>query len=296
MQVQHAQSTNYQLLDFGSGRKLEQFGPVVLDRLCPAAEGVALRSSGLWRDSNLKLPEQANSMPRMREPWLVSFPLDAESAAGSSLRFQLKVTPFGHVGVFPEQLQHWRWLSQLGSKWQSAAEAQGEQARKLKALNLFAYTGGSTMALAFGGAEVVHVDASAPAVAWARSNAQLNELEQHPIRWIVEDARKFVQREIRRGSSYDIVVLDPPSYGHGPTGKPWDLATEWTELLAGCMELLKHSLRPRLLWTGHSDVPSALSIIEFANSFRDWQSTTDRNQLCDLSGRQLDAGYYVLLE
>jgi 23S rRNA (cytosine1962-C5)-methyltransferase len=285
-------AAGYRLLDFGNARKLEQFGSVTLDRPCPAAEGAFPTAPDLWSEATIRLPGQAHRPPSVPDPWLVSFPLKANSAV-ERLHFQLKITPFGHVGVFPEQLQQWLWLYDHSSKQSVLGGDRPASSEKHRALNLFAYTGGSTMALALGGAAVAHVDASAPAVAWARSNAQLNNLENHPIRWIVEDARKFVQREIKRGNQYDIIVLDPPSYGHGPTGKAWDLANEWEELLTDCLQLLDNSRHARLLWTGHSESPTAKDIVNFIAQTKSWHSDTGRSTLADINGRILDAGYYV---
>ena len=133
--------------------------------------------------------------------------------AHGPLQFELKRTDFGHLGLFPEQAENWDWI----------AERVAAAGRPLKVLNLFAYTGGSTLAAAAAGAEVVHVDAAKNIVAWARRNAELSGLADAPIRWIAEDAMKFVKRELKRGNRYDAVILDPPSYGHGPQGEVWRL-------------------------------------------------------------------------
>ena len=137
---------------------------------------------------------------------------------------ELRPTPFGHLGVFPEQAANWDWL----------AERIRQAGRPLRLLNLFAYTGGSTLAAAAAGAEVVHVDAARNVVTWARHNAQLSGLDAAPIRWIAEDVQKFVAREIRRKNEYDGVILDPPSYGHGPRGQAWNLPRDLGPLLEAC--------------------------------------------------------------
>lgn len=276
---------HYQLLDFGSGRKLEQFGSVVLDRPCPAADFQVKRDPQLWSKADVVLPIE-DVRPRLPSHWPVEFLLQQDSPR-ISLELGLKLTPFGHVGVFPEQFAQWRWLvDQVTRATQSTHTP-------VRALNLFAYTGGSTLSLATAGAHVTHVDASAPSVAWARENATANHLEGHPIRWIVEDASKFVAREIRRGNAYDIIVLDPPSYGHGPSGKAWNLSDHWEDLFSGCMKLLeKSSLIGRLLWTGHSDMPSP-QMLEHLLDNLGWQTETGRSQLQDNAERFLDAGFYV---
>ena len=131
------------------------------------------------------------------------------------------------MGLFPEQADNWAWIDERVRK----------AGRPLKVLNLFAYTGGSTLAAAAAGAETVHVDAAKNIVAWARRNAELSDLPAAPIRWIVEDARKFVKRELRRGNRYDAVILDPPSYGHGPRGEVWRLPKHLPRLLSLCGQL-----------------------------------------------------------
>jgi 23S rRNA (cytosine1962-C5)-methyltransferase len=144
----------------------------------------------------------------------------------------LRTTPAGQVGVFPEQAANWDWI---GKRVRAAQ-------RPLKVLNLFAYTGGSTLAAAAAGAEVVHVDAARNVVQWARDNADLSGLSEAPIRWIDEDAGKFVRRELRRGNRYDAVILDPPSYGHGPKGEPWKIVQHLPGLLADCADVTKGQL------------------------------------------------------
>jgi len=154
---------------------------------------------------------------------------------GSTL--ELKLTDFGHVGVFPEHAVNWDWITHQ-------LRASGET---LKVLNLFAYTGGATIAAVAGGAEVVHVDAAQNAVLWARRNTQASDMGAAAIRWITEDVRKFVQREIKRGNKYHGVVLDPPSYGHGPKGEVWKLQDHLPELLQMCADLTAADRRFLLL-------------------------------------------------
>jgi len=149
---------------------------------------------------------------------------DRWTIAHDSIRLELKRSEFGHVGVFPEQAESWDWIV-------ARLRAVGGP---VKMLNLFAHTGGSTLAAAAAWAKVVHVDAARNVVAWARRNAEISGLAGAPIRWIAEDAVKFVRRELKRGSGYDAVVLDPPSYGHGPRGEVWRLSTHLPKLLQGC--------------------------------------------------------------
>jgi 23S rRNA (cytosine1962-C5)-methyltransferase len=155
-----------------------------------------------------------------------------------AFRLLLKTTPFGHVGVFPEQQGNWRWIAERIVQWQRASGQTPDRPNGPKVLNLFAYTGGSTLAAAAAGAHVVHLDAARNVVNWARENAVASDLAETPIRWIVEDTRRFVQRERRRGQRYDALILDPPSYGHGPHGEAWRLDTDLMPLLADCRSLL----------------------------------------------------------
>lgn len=215
----------YALLDFGLGRRLERIGGLVLDRPAPAVESVPRSAGEAWARADARFVrtgsgeagvwERARDLP---ERWTVS---------AGPLTLELKRTEFGHLGFFPEHAAHWDWIAR-----QVACAG-----RPLRVLNLFGYTGGSTLAAAAAGAEVTHIDAARNVVAWARRNAQLSGLADAPIRWIAEDALKFVRREIRRGRTYDAVVLDPPSYGHGPHGEVWRLDKALPALLDGCAQL-----------------------------------------------------------
>jgi 23S rRNA (cytosine1962-C5)-methyltransferase len=218
----------YKLLDFGNGRRLERFGEITLDRPCPAAEHSVQADPAAWQmdDARFESDEQEGRWICRRElpeRWCV---------AHGTLRFELKRTPFGHIGLFPEQGENWDWINQ-----QCRLPASRGSVDKLNILNLFAYTGGSTLAAAAAGAEVVHVDAAKNIVDWARRNAELSGLADAPIHWITEDAVKFVKREIKRGNKYDALILDPPSYGHGRRGEVWRLSKHLPRLLNMCAEL-----------------------------------------------------------
>jgi 23S rRNA (cytosine1962-C5)-methyltransferase len=233
---------NYELLDFGDGRKLERFGPHVIDRLSPAAEECAIRDPALWKTAvaRFRRTNGEQGVWASRGTPLDVWTIRHESVTARVI-FELKLTPFGHLGIFPEQAENWDWIA-----------TQVRQARRpLKVLNLFAYTGGSTLAAAAAGAEVVHVDAAKNVVEWARRNAVLSGLESAVIRWIAEDARKFVARELRRGNRYDAVILDPPSYGHGAQGEAWKLERDLLPLLQACGELTAER-RAFMLLTCHS--------------------------------------------
>ena len=226
--------TQYQLLDFGAGRKLERFGDYVLDRPAPAAAGLAQHRPQLWHQAAARYERTTGE----QGTWTIRAKMTAEwSIRWREVVLELKRTDFGHLGVFPEHASNWQWLSE---------QAAGAD-RPLKILNLFAYTGGATLALAAAGAEVVHVDSARNTVAWARRNAEHSGLATAPVRWIVEDARKFVARELRRGNQYDAIVLDPPSYGHGRQGESWKFAEHLSELVDDCLALTEGRRRFVLL-------------------------------------------------
>lgn len=228
----------YQLVDFGEARKLERFGPYLLDRPCPAADGFHKANPEIWQTAVARF----DRVDAERGRWTKQATLPAEwTLSHETWGLSLKLTPFGHVGVFAEQAASWDWISRQVAR----------AARPLRVLNLFAYTGGSTLAAAAAGCEVTHVDAAKNVVAWARGNAELSGLQAAPIRWIAEDATRFVQRELRRGNTYDAVILDPPSYGHGRKGEVWKIKIGLLPLLQACGQLTT-SRRAFILLSCHS--------------------------------------------
>lgn len=226
---------DYELLDFGAGRRLERFGKLVFDRPCPAAENTAKADPAAWRDATARY-DGARAADGV---WRPAKPVEAvcDVPLGEAC-FKLGVTPTpaGQVGLFPEQFGNWWWIAE---RTRRLATARPDQPPRL--LNLFAYTGGSTLAAAVAGAEVTHVDASKPSVALARENAERSGLADAPIRWIVEDALRYCEREVKRGARYDAVVLDPPSYGHGPKREEWRLARDLPRLLEACATLVERA-------------------------------------------------------
>ena len=226
----------YEIVDFGDGQKLERFGEWVLDRPCPAAAGVRKSRPGEWRRATARFEgDRAGDgawSPEVERWESARVELLVPLAAEREFRMQLAPLPSGQVGVFPEQLVCWRWIAEQAARVGFA-----------KVLNLFAYTGGSTLAATVGGADVVHVDAARSVVDRARQNAAASGLADRPIRWIVEDAVKFCQREVKRGNLYDAVILDPPTYGHGPKGEEWQIKRDLLPLLELCGELAER--RPK---------------------------------------------------
>ena len=224
--------TDYALLDFGAGRRLDRFGAVILDRPAPGVADVPILDPAAWAHASARFGRAAGADDLAG--WDAADALAAGwEVAIAGLRFELRLTPSGQVGLFPEHAEIAEWAGER------VATIQRDAGRPLEILNLFAYTGLATLALARAGARVVHVDASRPSVSWARRNAARSGLDGAPVRWIVEDARAFVAREARRGRVYDGIVLDPPTYGHAPRGGAWKLEADLAGLLAGCAAITR---------------------------------------------------------
>ena len=219
-------SDDYELLDSGDGRKLERFGKYVLARPCSQAMWRPAKDEAAWRRADASFDREDGNRwhgrANLPREWRIE-------TAG--IRFKLGGTDFGHLGIFPEQRAQWAWIRETVA----AAKASG---RAPSLLNLFAYSGGSTLAAALGGAEVCHLDAAKGMVEWARGNAALNGLADSPVRWIVDDAHKFMRREIRRGRVYDAIVLDPPTFGRGAGGEMYKIERDLKETLALVKDLL----------------------------------------------------------
>ncbi len=233
---------DYELIDAGGGARLERFGEQVTDRPHGGAFGER-RAPERWEEADLRFDRDGG--------W--SGPGLAKAGSGwtaniAALDMGLRPTDAGQVGCFPEHAAMVSWLRERVEVRRATAP---DSAPEVRVLHLFAYTGLATLAAAVAGAAVAHVDAARPAVAWARRNAAANGLEDAPIRWLVDDARAFVARERRRGSGYDGIVLDPPTYGHGASGRPWRLDADLDPLLADCRSIL--SLDGFLLLTAHTE-------------------------------------------
>lgn len=216
-------SADYELIDSGNEEKLERYGKYILRRPDPQALWNKSQPESEWKnadaifDAGRKMWKKKNES--MQNEWQISF---------DDLKFNIKPTAFKHTGVFPEQEPNWQFIK---SKISSAK-------RLIKVLNLFGYTGGATMAALSAGAEVVHVDGSKSAITWAKENAELSGLINKPVRWIIDDARKFVMREIKRGGKYDAIIMDPPSFGRGGKGEIWKIETDFLNLLMNCSKIL----------------------------------------------------------
>jgi 23S rRNA (cytosine1962-C5)-methyltransferase len=240
----------YALLDSGAGRKLERFGDIVVDRPEPQALWQRRLDQAAWNGAHAVFSgEEDEDKGRWRtdKPAPESWPVEV---LGVTLLCRLSA--FRHLGLFPEQLPHWRWMLD------GLARMRGERPR---VLNLFAYTGAATLIAAKAGAEVVHVDASKKAIAWAKENQAASGLEDAPIRWMLDDARKFAAREARRGRSYHAILIDPPKFGRGPEGEVWDLFQDLPALTAACVRLLAPPPQPALMiLTAYAIRASALAL------------------------------------
>lgn len=216
---------DYKLIDTSDGEKLEKWKDITLIRPDPQIIWRTPHKSPLWKDAHGHYQRSSTGggswefKKKIPAGWEINY---------NKLTFNIKPTGFKHTGLFPEQAVNWDWMK---NKIESAG-------RSVSVLNLFAYTGGATLACAEAGANVCHVDASKGMVQWARENAASSHLEEKPIRWIVDDCEKFVAREIRRGRRYDAVIMDPPSYGRGPNGEVWKLEDNIFDLVSLCKDVL----------------------------------------------------------
>lgn len=212
--------SDYELIDASGGERLERWGDIILIRPDPQIIWDTGRAHPLWQHAHARYHRSASGggywEPYKKVP-------DVWSIGYEGLTFHLKPMGFKHTGLFPEQAVNWQLMSELI----------GRAGRPLKVLNLFAYTGGATLACLKAGAAVTHVDASKGMVAWGKENARVSGLSDRPVRWLVDDCVKFAEREIRRGNRYDGIVMDPPSYGRGPNGEVWKLEQQ----LSGLLEL-----------------------------------------------------------
>lgn len=249
---------DYALIDSGGGRKLERFGTIIVDRPEPQALWTPRRAKAEWAKAHAVFSASGEDDEKGR--WRVDKPvpdawpvrlalappnapsgrlsphgnapsgrLPAGESEGANIRVLCKLQGLWHLGLFPEQIPHWQWMLN-----RIAAVKDGPP----RVLNLFGYTGAASLLAAAAGAEVTHLDASKKAVAWGRENQAASKLEAAKIRWIVDDAAKFVAREVRRGKTYHVILIDPPKFGRGPEGEVWDLFTNLPAFLTECVQLL----------------------------------------------------------
>ncbi|MBO6128477.1 MAG: class I SAM-dependent methyltransferase [Pseudobutyrivibrio sp.] len=223
---------DYEIIDCSSGEKLERWGKYVLLRPDPQVIWSTAKESHYYKKLNAHYHRSNKGGGEweffdLPEQWTISYPV-----CNHSLTFNLKPFAFKHTGLFPEQAVNWDWFSSI------IYNEIKENKRPIKVLNLFAYTGGATLAAAAAGAQVTHVDASKGMVQWAKENAASSNLADAPIRWLVDDCRKFVEREIRRGNTYDGIIMDPPSYGRGSKNEIWKIEDDIFPFIQLCEQIL----------------------------------------------------------
>ena len=226
------QWNDYEVIDCSKGEKLERWGDYLLVRPDPQVIWDTPKKEKGWRKMNGHYHRSSKGggeweFFQLPKEWTIQYSLPINK----KLTFHLKPFSFKHTGLFPEQAANWNWFSQL------IADAVSK-GRQVKVLNLFAYTGGATLAAAAAGASVTHVDASKGMVTWAKENSISSGLKDAPIRWLVDDCVKFVEREIRRGNHYDPIIMDPPSYGRGPKGEIWKIEESVYPLIQLCSQIL----------------------------------------------------------
>lgn len=219
---------DYELIDCSDGERLERWKDIILVRPDPQVIWKTPKTDRLWNNAHAVYNRSSTGggswtvNKKMPDVWQIGF---------NELKFNIKTMGFKHTGLFPEQAVNWEYLADVIKK----------AGRPIKVLNLFAYTGGATVAALKAGASVTHVDASKGMTAWAKENAALSGVADKPVRWLVDDCIKFVAREIRRGNTYDIIIMDPPSYGRGPGGEVWKLENEIYSFVENCTHLLSEN-------------------------------------------------------
>ncbi len=271
---------DFELLDTGNGYRLERWEAVVLQRPDPQIIWQPSLAQGEWdKASAIFLPAGGDGNGRweikkpLPSPWIIPY---------KDIKFLLKLSPFKHTGLFAEQAAQWEWMSE---------KING----KLKILNLFGYTGGATMVLAKAGCEVTHVDASKPAITWASANAKLNNLPADSVRWILDDAAKFVKRELKRGVKYHGIIMDPPAFGHSPTGKTWKFNQDLPGLLTDCAQLLSDDAK-FLIINGYATNSSALALNNILeDSLKNHAGKIEFGELClkQKSERLISTGIFA---
>jgi 23S rRNA (cytosine1962-C5)-methyltransferase len=231
-------SADYELLDCGNGEKLERFGKYILRRPDPQALWQKRLDDAEWKKADARFTrDDDNGNGDSKSGWIFKKDLDDKWKIDlANLKFIIKPTAFKHVGIFPEQSQNWTWLDE---KVKNALSQEANKTDGVEVLNLFGYTGGASLVCAKAGAKVVHIDGSKSAITWGKENAEISDLVQKPIRWILDDARTFVTREIKRERKYDGIIMDPPAFGHGPENELWKIEEHFVNLVSDCFKIMK---------------------------------------------------------
>jgi 23S rRNA (cytosine1962-C5)-methyltransferase len=289
--------SKYQLLDSGQFMKLEQVGPFRIARPSVSAVWDRTLSEKEWArvDAVFERYSDGNGdwkikNPEIKNPWTINL---------HGIVFNLKLTGFGHLGIFSEQEKNWLQIRKIIEARKEKNRKGGEADKPFKVLNLFAYTGGSTLFAAQAGAEVVHLDASKSSVAWARENAVSSGLEAKPIRWIIDDVQDFVKKEVRRGNKYQGIILDPPSYGRGSKNQVWKIEEHLLPLLKDLRLLMPEDFSFCLL-SSHSPGYTPISLEnQLKQICKDWGSAlSDSGEMLiyDSTQKALPSGAYALFQ
>lgn len=254
------QFKDYELLDTGDGFRLERWGKYILQRPDPQIIWPRHLADEEWEKADAKFVNgDWHTSKDFPKKWLVTW---------DDIELNARLSPFKHTGIFAEQAANWEWTRSVSGK------------TKLKILNLFAYTGGATIALAKAGHFVTHVDASKPSITWAKENHTTNKLPQDSVRWLLDDAAKFVARELKRGQQYDGIIMDPPAFGHSPTGKTWKFNEDLPELLNNAVGLLSPKAK-FLLINGYATNSSALALKNvLEDAIKDKPGKIEFGELC----------------
>ncbi|MBL8029878.1 MAG: class I SAM-dependent methyltransferase [Candidatus Doudnabacteria bacterium] len=274
---------DFELLDTGDGYRLEKWGDVILTRPDPQIiwpkslpEEEWQKSWAIFKAGGKDEKGQWEIKKTLPKPWHIKF---------QNVKLLPKLSPFKHTGIFAEQAAQWEWmLKQISNPLP-----------KPKILNLFAYTGGATMVLAKAGCQVTHVDASKPSITWANENYTLNNLPKDSVRWMLDDAVKFVKRELKRGASYDGIIMDPPAFGHSPSGKTWKFNNDIPGLLTDCINLLTPSAL-FLLINAYATNSSALALQNLLeDKIKNRPGKVEFGELCleQKSSRKISTGIFT---
>ncbi len=276
--------TDYQLIDSGDGKRLERFGKYILIRPDPQCLWKPSQPASEWQKADAVFRPDG----REKGQWVKNKKLSNNWQIGySDLKFSVHLSPFKHTGVFPEQAAHWEFIKE------KTQQAISDKQKEIKVLNLFGYTGIATLAAASAGAQVTHVDASYPTIGWARENQKLSDLDNKPIRWILDDCLKFVEREVRRGTQYEGIIMDPPVYGHGPKGEKWDFNVSFPRLLDLCIKLMS-SKKAFLIINAYAVSASSVMLENMLKDyFKDGVIESGELVLQEKSGRNLSTGIFA---
>lgn len=283
-------SRDYELLDSGEGEKLERYGEFILSRPDPQALWKKNLSHEEWQNADAIFKRTADgggwkTKKSLPDRWQIEL---------AGLNFWIRPTSFKHTGIFPEQSENWKWIQSALAPCSSAPCSTTNATPSV--LNLFGYTGGASLAAAKAGAKVCHLDGSRVAITWARDNAKISGLSEKPIRWILDDARTFLQREVKRGNHYDGIIMDPPAFGHGPNKELWKIEDHFLDLL----DLSMKTLTEKPLFFLINGYSAGYSAITYKNNLDDLmkkhKGTTEIGELTieeSRSGRLLPCGIFA---